>query len=137
MTARRNVFALFVLSICTSGRADERQVDFEKQIAPIFAQHCVRSHSPGNNKGDVSLATFGDLKSNEYVMAGDPSGSYLIELVTLQDGELPAMPKEASRSQTLKWTCCGNGLVMGQSGPMVLLSKRKRRRMPRGGRNNR
>ena len=68
---------------------------FSKQVAPIFEQHCVRCHSPGNNKGDVSLATFDDLKSNDFVTAGDPDGSYLIELVTSQDGEPPAMPKEA------------------------------------------
>ncbi|MHC4878993.1 MAG: DUF1553 domain-containing protein [Planctomycetota bacterium] len=95
MTARRNVFSLILLSICTAVWADERQVDFAKQIAPIFAEHCVRCHSPGNSKGDVSLATFGDLKSNDFVTPGDADGSHLIELVTSQDGEPPAMPKEA------------------------------------------
>ena len=84
----------WLMSLCCSATADE-PVDFSKHIAPIFAQHCVRCHSPGNSKGDVSLATFDDLKSNEYVIAGDPEGSYLIELVTSQDGEPPAMPKEA------------------------------------------
>ena len=95
MRSRRVSLAFILLSICAPGRADAAQVDFEKQIAPVFAQHCVRCHSSANNKGDVSLATFGDLKSNEYVIAGDPEGSYLIELVTSQDGEPPAMPKEA------------------------------------------
>ena len=85
---------VWLMSVCCSATADE-PVDFSKQIAPIFEQHCVRCHSPGNSKGDVSLATFDDLKSNEYVIAGDPDGSYLIELVTSQDGEPPAMPKEA------------------------------------------
>ena len=94
MTACRNAFALILLSICALGRADERQVDFEKQVAPIFAEHCIRCHSPGNSKGDVSLATFDELKSNEFVTPGDADGSYLIELVTPQDGEPPAMPKE-------------------------------------------
>jgi mono/diheme cytochrome c family protein len=86
---------MWLMSLCCSATAADEPIDFSKQVAPIFEQHCVRCHSPGNNKGDVSLATFDDLKSNEYVIAGDPEGSYLIELVTSQDGEPPAMPKEA------------------------------------------
>ena len=85
---------VWLMSLCCSATAEE-PVDFGKQIAPIIEQHCVRCHSPGNSKGDVSLATLDDLKSNEYVVAGDADGSYLIELVTSQDGEPPAMPKEA------------------------------------------
>ena len=78
-----------------SAQAEDEPVDFREQIAPIFAEHCVRCHSPENSKGDVSLATFEDLKSNDFVTAGDPDGSYLIDLVTPQDGQPPAMPKEA------------------------------------------
>ncbi|HUG69419.1 MAG TPA: DUF1553 domain-containing protein [Pirellulaceae bacterium] len=79
---------------CSATAADE-PFDFGQQIAPIFEQHCVRCHSPGNSKGEISLATFDDLESNEYVIAGDPGGSYLIELVTSQDGAPPSMPKDA------------------------------------------
>jgi len=88
----------FAWSLLIGGRcafADEGSIDFENQIAPIFQQHCVRCHAPGNAKGDVSLATLEDLKSNEYVIAGDTDGSYLIELVTSLDGEPPAMPHKA------------------------------------------
>ncbi|MCB9922152.1 MAG: DUF1553 domain-containing protein [Planctomycetaceae bacterium] len=87
--------SLWLIAVGFSVAAADEPVDFSKQIAPIFEQHCVRCHSQGNSKGDVSLATIDDLKSNEYVIAGDPEGSYLIELVTSQDGEPPAMPKEA------------------------------------------
>ena len=76
-------------------RADEAGFDFRTQIAPIFEHHCVRCHSPANKKGDVSLATIDDLKSNEYVIAGNPDNSHLIDLVTGVDGEPPAMPKGA------------------------------------------
>lgn len=86
---------VWLMALCCSATAADEQVDFGKQIAPIIEQHCVRCHSPGNSKGDVSLATLDDLKSNEYVVAGDADGSYLIELVTSQDGEPPAMPKQA------------------------------------------
>ncbi|MGI9474826.1 MAG: c-type cytochrome domain-containing protein, partial [Rubripirellula sp.] len=83
------------MSLCCSAMAADEPVDFRKQIAPIFEQHCVRCHSPGNNKCDVSLATFDDLKSNDIVTAGDADRSYLMKLVTSQDGEPPVMPKEA------------------------------------------
>jgi len=96
MTTHRMKFALVLLSICSSARAEETRIDFAKQIAPIFAEHCVRCHSPENKKGDISLATIADLNTNEYVTAGDADGSYLIELVTETHGEPPAMPKDAN-----------------------------------------
>ena len=88
MTSCRISLAFILLSIYAPGRADEAPVDFEKHIAPIFEQHCVRCHSPGNNKGDVSLATFDDLKSNEYVIAGDPAqvGFHIVGESTVSEG---------------------------------------------------
>ena len=76
--------------------ADEAWVDFAKDVAPIFQQHCVRCHLPGLKKGDVSLATFEDLKANEYVVAGDAEGSYLLELVVGIEGDSPMMPKDGA-----------------------------------------
>ncbi len=96
MIAHRVVLALVAVSSCSSIWADGSVVDFASQIEPIFQQHCIRCHEPGNEKGDVSLATADDLVSNEYVVAGEPESSHLIELVTAHDGELPAMPKQAS-----------------------------------------
>jgi hypothetical protein len=86
---------VWLMSPCCIAMAADEPIDFAKQIAPIIEQHCVRCHSPGNSKGEVSLATFDDLKLNDYVVAGDADGSYLVELVTSQDGAPPAMPKEA------------------------------------------
>jgi mono/diheme cytochrome c family protein len=92
--------SVWLMTACCSLAEADEPVDFRKQIAPIFEQHCVRCHAPGNSKGDVSLATVDDLKSNGYVIAADPEGSYLIELVTAHDGEPPAMPKEAKPLST-------------------------------------
>jgi cytochrome c553 len=89
-------FLLLVLGCaqCTSGA--EGRVEFETQVAPILAKHCLRCHSGGNKKGEISLATFADLESNEYVVGGDPDGSHLLQLVTSQDGKRPEMPKDAA-----------------------------------------
>src|SRR6185295_13488297 len=53
-------------------------------------------HQPANKKSGLSLATFADLKSNEYVTPGDPDASYLVEVVTAAAGEKPLMPKEGA-----------------------------------------
>ncbi|QDU61143.1 F5/8 type C domain protein [Planctomycetes bacterium Pan216] len=73
----------------------EDRIDFEKQVAPIFEQHCVRCHNPGNEKGDVSLSSLSDLLENEYVVAGDPDSSYLVDLITAVGDAEPEMPKES------------------------------------------
>lgn len=83
------------LLMCHSVQAEKIGIDFEKQIAPIFVKHCVRCHSSAIKKGDISLNTIDDLTASGNVIAGDPANSYLIDLVTSQDGETPAMPKEA------------------------------------------
>lgn len=70
------------------------KVDFQTHVAPILAQHCVGCHYPGHSQGDISLATFADLSANQYVIPGDPDGSYLLELVTSADGQPPLMPQE-------------------------------------------
>ena len=75
-----------------NGAADEP--DFETQIAPLLQQRCLRCHSPGINKGDLSLATIEDLSDNDYLSAGDPANSYLLELVTSQNGAPPEMPQD-------------------------------------------
>lgn len=69
-------------------------VDFVRDIAPICERHCIRCHKPGNEKGDLSLATAADLAANGYVTPGKPDESYLLEIVTAAAGQRPVMPKE-------------------------------------------
>ena len=87
----------FVFSICllAATNASAESPDFAHDVAPILEQHCLRCHSESSRKGDVSLATFADLKANEYVVPGDPDGSYLWELITATADQPAAMPKEA------------------------------------------
>ena len=116
---------LWLIAVGFSVAAADEPVDFRKQIAPIFAEHCVRCHSPGNNKGDVSLATFDDLKSNDFVTAGDADGSYLIELVTSQDGEPPAMPKEAKPLSDAEVDLLREWIGQGAKWPDVVVVREK------------
>ena len=93
---QRVPFLLLALCCASSVGGAEERVDFETQVGPILAEHCIRCHSPGNRKGDISLATPVDLRSNEHVVAGNPDGSYLLQLVTSQDDARPEMPKDAA-----------------------------------------
>ncbi|MFG0295385.1 MAG: DUF1549 domain-containing protein, partial [Maioricimonas sp. JB045] len=70
-------------------------VSFEKEIAPILQTHCLRCHNDGNAKGDLSLTTLKGLTESEYIVSGQPDDSYLLEVVTVAEGEQrPSMPKE-------------------------------------------
>lgn len=69
-------------------------VDFAREVAPILEEHCIRCHQPAVKKGDLSLAIMADLAANEFVVAGEPDASYLLEVVTARPGEKPLMPKE-------------------------------------------
>lgn len=69
-------------------------VDFETQIAPILAERCLGCHSPGIDKGDLSLATTAGLIENDYIVAGAPGDSHLIDVISSTDGMPPSMPAE-------------------------------------------
>ncbi len=86
-----------LMCACVVGEAVAKSpVDFGRDVAPIFEQHCIRCHQASNKKAKLSLATIADLKSNEYVVAGDPDGSHLVDVVTAAAGEKPLMPKEGA-----------------------------------------
>jgi hypothetical protein len=88
------VFAVTVCGLAVAARANE-PVDFRREVAPILERHCIRCHQPTNKKGDVSLATFGDLAAGEHVVPGRPDDSGLLELVSPPGpGERPEMPKQ-------------------------------------------
>lgn len=83
---------LLVISACLSSAvaADQQAIDFERDVAPIFEQHCLQCHSDNISKGEFSLSTAQGLIENEYVVSGDSDSSYLIDLIS---GDQPEMPR--------------------------------------------
>ena len=75
--------------------AVETTVSFERQVAPIFAEHCAGCHSPSNSKGGVSLDRINDLRDNGYFEPGRPDESHLMDLIAGVGGNPPEMPKDA------------------------------------------
>ncbi len=91
---RRCVLMIVVFMMGGFARAEE-PVSFERAVAPILVEHCVRCHRAESKKGDVSLVSAVDLKASEAVEPGKPGESLLLEIVSAaDDGGKPKMPKE-------------------------------------------
>ncbi|MFH1301638.1 MAG: DUF1553 domain-containing protein [Planctomycetota bacterium] len=91
-------FASLSLLLPATGKTSEAKtsVDFEKQIAPLIVEHCIRCHNPGNEKGELSLASMHALKEKGFLTPGKPEESYLLEVIHVdsQTGKAE-MPKGA------------------------------------------
>ena len=85
------VIAGWTLPACGGSEAT---VDFAAEIAPILQRNCLNCHGAGEAEAGVSLATRGDLESQELVVPGNPDDSYLLEVISASEGARPAMPKD-------------------------------------------
>lgn len=104
------LFFLLVISTTTSVAVADDRVEFLRDVVPIFEQYCLRCHSSLNSQGDLSLETVRDLQQNEFLVAGDPESSHLLDVIS---GDEPEMPKEgrplsAQQVETIrKWIQAG------------------------------
>ncbi len=74
-------------------------VDFEKDIAPVLAEHCLECHGDEKQKGKLRLdlreeAFKGGKSGTPGVVAGDPSKSELVTRVALPKDHDDLMPPE-------------------------------------------
>ncbi len=99
-------FAMSKIAIIATGlslaagiaRAAE-QVDFEKDVAPILAEHCIGCHGEDKQKGKLRLdgkadAFKGGKSGSPAVVAGDVGKSELVKRVTLPKDNDELMPPE-------------------------------------------
>lgn len=86
---------------------------FEQQVAPLLANRCLSCHNDQDREGELSLQTSADLVRRQWVVAGDPAASRLLEVVEPTpagevempiDGE-PLAAKE--RAALRKWIAAG------------------------------
>lgn len=72
-------------------------VDFAKDVAPIFADHCLSCHNPKSKKGGYDLSTFASsLKPGESGLAIVPKKLDDSPILGMIDGSTePVMPKNA------------------------------------------
>lgn len=92
------LLASLSLLLPASGKTSESKtsVDFEKQIAPLIVEHCIRCHNPGNEKGELSLESLKSLTEKGFLTPGKPEESYLLEVIHVDPKTGKAeMPKDA------------------------------------------
>ncbi len=73
------------------------QVDFDRQLKPVFEAKCLRCHNPNISKSELSLADLSKLTSGEnaILVPGEPAQSLLLTAVTPESaGERPYMPED-------------------------------------------
>lgn len=73
------------------------EVDFEKEIVPIFQKHCYRCHNDSETKGNFSIhsqkAFFQGGESGSTIDPDSFGASLLLELIAPASGK-PSMPKD-------------------------------------------
>lgn len=102
-----------------------QRVDFNRQVAPILEQHCIRCHQPANKKGELSLATRADLEANELLLAGKPDESRLLEVVAAAAGAKPEMPKEGEPLSEKEVTVLRDWISQGANWPNDVVVKER------------
>jgi hypothetical protein len=75
------------------------QIEFNRDIRPILSDKCYKCHGPATQKGGLRLDLEEPAKSELWsgghaIVAGNPRGSDLLALVTLDDPEI-RMPQDA------------------------------------------
>lgn len=85
-----------ILSLTLSA---QKTFDYDKDIAPIFKEYCVKCHGPDEQKSEYRLDTYEALmtpgESGEVpIRAGNPMTSSLIEYLIMPPEEEYAMPPE-------------------------------------------
>src|SRR5947209_4491624 len=91
-----------LLAACTfvfpvTARAAE-PIDFTRDVAPIFAKHCVACHGPGKPRGGLRLddrkSALAGGNSGAVVVPGRADQSLLLRAVAGRDADLKMPPKE-------------------------------------------
>ena len=93
--------AVWVVAVVTVARAAPQAdapalVDYQRQIQPIIASHCLECHSQDRRKGGLSLATYSEAleggRNGAVIRPANGAGSLIIHHLT--GATEPQMPKD-------------------------------------------
>ncbi|MEM7392224.1 MAG: DUF1549 domain-containing protein, partial [Verrucomicrobiota bacterium] len=79
-------------------------VDFQKEIEPIFKEHCISCHGPEKQTGQfrldrLALLLSGGDSGEAAVMPGKPESSFLLRLIRHEESDLKMPPKKPQLSK--------------------------------------
>ncbi|MGI8982532.1 MAG: DUF1553 domain-containing protein [Pirellulaceae bacterium] len=96
-SVRAQVFIAVLASVLAFGKSQGADVDFRRDIAPIFEQRCLSCHNGAEKKGKLSLQTEKEAlaggENGAAIEPGKPAGSLLLDYIS---GDKPEMPKKGS-----------------------------------------
>ena len=115
-SARQNLFAV--------DGTNTTQINFDRDIRPIFENNCLSCHGPQKPKSNYRLdyregaLAGGDDNTND-IVPGDSRESKLIAYVARQVPEMEMPPVDKGTPLTTKpnRACFANGLTRGRTGP--------------------
>ena len=98
-----------LLGMRTAPAADERPVDYRREIRPILSNNCYQCHGPDDRQrqGDLRLDVEQAAKqkresSGPAIVPGDPDASLLIQRVTAEDELLRMPPPDSGKKLTAR-----------------------------------
>ena len=99
------IHVIIVLSLCVATYfpiTGYSQVDFARDIQPLFAEHCTACHGPDKQKNGLTLATqtgsLAKLKSGAHaVVPGKPNQSEIIHRLTTEDNDEIMPPSDRGK----------------------------------------
>ena len=91
----RGHFLILVSAVVVLGHAQAAEVDFRRDIAPIFERRCLSCHNGAEKKGKLSLQTEKEAlaggENGAAIEPGKPAASLLLDYIS---GDKPEMPKK-------------------------------------------
>ena len=99
--AIRTVRAWVLFAVIASGHAAVAQVQFNRDVRPILAEHCLHCHGPDEQNREAELRL--DLAEDALkaaIVAGHPELSPLIERITSDDPDEIMPPPETKKTLT-------------------------------------
>lgn len=95
----------------------DEAISFEKQVAPIFQQHCFSCHNDHHSEGDFSIQSREGFQASGYVEPGAPDGSYLLDLVRHSNDDPAQMPQDAAPLSVQQYQTLATWIEEGAAWP--------------------
>ena len=91
-------------TLCPPAAALAEPVDFRQEVWPILQARCIACHGPDKQKSSLRVDTRSGLvkggDSGPALVPGEPTKSYLLELVSAKAGDLRMPPEGEALSAT-------------------------------------